>query len=145
MTTITYQYHNYERGSDNDRYRDGIGLRKLYAENTGDLKILQWDSDCSVFEMLIALAIKIDWGIMGIPTEDKTYFWFWRMIHNLGLSKMRDDNFDEFYILDVIDNWLERNIKYNGEGGIFPLRNPETDQRYESTWDQLNYYLKEMG
>ena len=145
LWSIPYRYNEYRRGSDIDRYKDGLDLRQTYAEITGDDRILYWDNDCSVMEMLIALAIKIDWGIMGIPTEDKTYYWFWLMIHNLHLSIMTDDNYDEFYISEVIDDWLERRIEYNGKRGIFPLNDPEFNQKYETTWDQLNSYLKERG
>ena len=142
---IPYRYKSYETGTDKDRYRDGMALRQNYSETTGDFYISGWNKECSVLEMLIALAIKIDWGLMGIPNEDKAYWWFWLMLRNLGLQRMDNDRFDEFYISQTIEGWLDRDISYNGKGGIFPLRFADTDQRYESTWKQMNNYIQEMG
>ena len=145
LSSIDYVYYAYHNGSDKDRYRDGLDLRNLYSEATNDFYILSWTQDCSVLEMLIALAIKIDFGLMGIPNKDNSYYWFWLMIKNLGLDKMTDKNFDEFYIRDIINSWLNRDIDFNGSGGIFPLKYSESDQRNESTWNQLNNYINERG
>lgn len=145
LFSIPYRYKSYKNGTDRDRYRDGMALRNEYAESSNDFYILEWEEECTVLEMLIALAVKIDWVLMGVPDKDNGYWWFWLMIKNLDLHKMTDDRFDEFYILQTIDGWLDRDIGYNGEGGLFPLHETDTDQRYESTWQQMNNYLLEMG
>lgn len=145
LSSIDYVYYAYHNGSDKDRYRDGLNLRNIYSESTDDFYILSWAQDCSVLEMLIALAIKIDFGIMGIPNKDNAYYWFWLMLENLGLIKFSDKKFDEHDARKIISDWLYRDIDFNGSGGIFPLKISETDQRNESTWSQLNYYINERG
>lgn len=143
LYSTNYRYYSYEYGTDRDRYRDGLALRDSYANETGDFYILQYKDDCSVLEMLIALAIRIDRGLLGIPNEDRSYWWFWQFIDNLDLLRMTDDRYDEFYISEIVNDWLDRTIDYNGNGGIFPLLNARVDQRSETTWRQLNDYINE--
>ena len=130
-------------GSDEDRYRDGIGLRYNYAQATGDYTILDWDTGCTVLEMLVALAKRLDSDIMGRPDVDNTFYWFWIFIDNLRLRKYTDDRFDEFKVSCIIEDWMENNITFSGDGGLFPLRNSVRDQSLLPVWQQLSDYLKE--
>lgn len=130
-------------GSDEDRYRDGIGLRYRYAQASGDYVIMDWDVGCTVLEMLVALAQRLDSDIMGQPDKDETYYWFWVFIENLRLRKYTDDRFDETKVRDIIEDWLNNRITFNGDGGLFPLKNPIRNQAMLPVWQQLSDYLKE--
>jgi hypothetical protein len=130
-------------GSDEDRYRDGIGLRYIYAQASGDYVILDWDVGCTVLEMLVALAQRLDSDIMGQPDIDETYYWFWLFIDNLHLRKFTDDRFDEYQVRYIIEDWLNNRITFNGDGGLFPLKCPVRNQSSLPVWQQMSDYLKE--
>ena len=126
---------------DRNRALDGIALREKYGY-PGDVM----DEPCSVLEMLIALACRIENQLMhNFDEGDRTAQWFWIMITNLGLNRLDDDNFD----LDVadffVDRFLNREYNSNGEGGgLFVVENPRQDMRDVEIWYQVNWYLTEM-
>lgn len=130
-------------GSDEDRYRDGIALRHSYAQASGDMNILEWDAGCTVLEMLVALANRLDSDIMGRPDIDDTFYWFWIFIDNLRLRKYTDDRFDDYKVNRIIEDFLNKDIMYDGDGGLFPLKNPMRDQSELPVWMQLSDYLRE--
>ena len=79
---------------DNDinRADDGKHLRYEFASERSYSNYYPIDNrPCSVLEMLIALAIRINDEIMWNPDYgDKTAAWFWEMIDNLGLGNLDD-------------------------------------------------------
>ena len=97
---------------------------------------------CSVFEMILALAIRCEEDIM-----DNTEFgnrigqWFWRMIVNLGLGPMTDINFDREYTDDVIQRFLDRDFEPDGRGSLFTVRNCDRDLRDVEIWTCMLWYL----
>ena len=54
---------------------------------------------------------------------------------------MNDKNYDEKIANNIIYNFLERQYKPNGKGGLFYIRNCEEDLRNVSIWTQLCWYL----
>jgi hypothetical protein len=128
--------------TDSSRAEDGIDLRALYFDETDE--DFDLDEPCTVLEMLIALALRIERDIMGEPGYDYPERWFWTMIKNLGLSDERGGLFSENYCSNVIENWLSRKYDSNGYGGLFPLKYPHSDQRKIPIWDQMSAYLNEM-
>lgn len=50
---------------------------------------------------------------------NRTGVWFWAMISNLGLECMSDDDFDELYVEEHIQHFLDRQYSYQGGGGLF--------------------------
>ena len=66
------------------------------------------------------------------------------MVHSLGLSDMTNDIWDEKYVDQVIERFLERKYKRNGDGGLFIVRRKDIDMRKEEIWYQLCWHINEM-
>lgn len=134
-------------GNDSNRAEDGKHLRDIFEEETLFRDYSCLNGPCSVLEMLIALAIRIE-SILEEPTEEnRTEQWFWEMLKNLGLDKFTDD---EFYpqggpeqIERKLTVLLERQYTRSGKGGLFPLKVAKKDQRKTEIWYQLSAYLIE--
>ena len=136
----------YTISNDKNRASDGIDLRYSFALSQGcedepELITDYLKGPCSVFEMMVALAQRCE-SVMDDPKiGDRTGQWFWGMINNLGLGGMNDNRYDEQYVNDVIDTFLDRDYKSNGKGGLFTIRNCEYDLREVEIWYQLCWYL----
>lgn len=132
---------------DRNRAKDGVSLRRSFAVDQGCGEEPELITDylsypCSVLEMISALAIRCENDIMDDPKiGDRTGQWFWGMINNLGLSGMTDNRYDEAYIDEVIERFLDRDYSPNGKGGLFTIRNCEYDLREVEIWYQLCWYL----
>ena len=136
----------YTISNDKNRASDGIDLRYSFALSQGcedepELITDYLKGPCSVFEMMVALAQRCE-SVMDDPKiGDRTGQWFWGMINNLGLGGMNDNHYDEQYVDDVINTFLDREYKSNGKGGLFTIRNCEYDLREVEIWYQLCWYL----
>lgn len=124
--------------SDSSRAEDGIGLRELYF-GTDEYN----DEPCSVLEMMAALSIRIEQDIMGEPGNDHVEQWFWEMLRNLRLLEEDDQSVDEYCVMKKLNTWMNRDYRANGDGGLFPLKDPYRDQRSVPIWDQMAAYLNE--
>ena len=132
---------------DVNRAKDGIALREKYGY-PGDPN----DEPCSVLEMLIALAVRIEDQFKTNYNEgDRTGQWFWIMITNLcndledGLSSLDDDHFNSEVAEFIVNRFLYRQYEYNGEkGALFVVDNPGRDMREVEIWFQMNWYLSEQ-
>ena len=127
---------------DRNRAIDGIDLRYKYGCSNDIL-----GEPCSVLEMLIALAARIENQFMSDFDEgDRTGQWFWTMITNLGLNHLDDDNFNEELANYIIERFMNRDYDYNGEnGGLFILDHPYQDLKDVEIWMQANWYIGEMN
>jgi hypothetical protein len=111
-------------------------------EDQSDLIIDILRGPCSVFEMMIALAIRCEENIMDDPSKgDRTGQWFWGMITNLGLGSMMDHRFNKIFVDDTIKRFLDRDYEPDGKGGLFRIRNTNKDLRTVEIWYQLCWYL----
>ena len=129
---------------DENRARDGINLRYKFALHNGYMDIYEeyLDGPCSVFEMMVALAIRCEENIMDDPSYgNRTGQWFWGMIVNLGLGFMTDSRFDEQFVDDIIFRFLNREYEPDGKGGLFTVRNCKYDLRTVEIWYQMCWYL----
>lgn len=131
--------------NDDNRVADGKDLR---AEFLNEMDISEIDEawmalECSVLEMLIGLSRGVAFiDLEGQPPEH----WFWLFLDNLGLRSYVDAHpIDEEEVDEVLNRLIFRNYDEDGRGGIFPLRNPEKDQRKVELWYQANYYVIERG
>lgn len=137
----------YSIPKDQNRAEDGIDLRYRFAITNGyedvyDMVLDILDGPCSVFEMMVALAIRCEEAIMDSPDMgDRTGQWFWKMVVSLGLGSMMDDRFDEIFVEEAIDRFLDREYEPNGIGGLFTIRNCDRDLREVEIWYQLCWYL----
>ena len=135
---------------DENRASDGKDLRYFFCEETGydldDLNLAVGDS-CTVLEMLIAFADLIANKELGNAEKgDRTPDWFWRMVKNLGLLDYPGEYLPlelRLEVTTIIQNWLNRNINYDGSGGLFPLKNPPGDERNVEFLYQMRAYLNE--
>lgn len=131
--------------NDDNRAADGVTLRTQFVDEMGADKIdPAWaDLGCSMLEMLIALARRAEYQTIDIPSSD----WFWMMMDNLNLRRFADSVYDvpcnDERIDDILETVIYRTYDYDGSGGIFPLKNPATDQRKVELWYQLNGYILE--
>lgn len=136
---------------DEDRADDGLEMRNRYRYEGGQED--PGSGTCSVFEMLVALADRMEQILDELDGECKTPIFFWQMIENLTLDRFSDEYFErlsesaqrsaEQRILKKLHKWMDRDIDYNGKGGIFPLRQPKRDQRDLDFWYQANAYILE--
>lgn len=136
---------------DENRASDGLELREEYLREIQYPKYVDIEGECSVLEMLIGLARRMDFETSDpydfYNTTDRTAYWFWEMIDNLGLLAFDDDSYVDYGGMTrvnwEIDRLLKRAYKRNGDGGLFPLMQTSQDQRNTELWYQMNAYLTE--
>lgn len=132
---------------DQNRAEDGISMRHRFAlELSGVSYDIQdmlncLDGPCTVFEMIVALAVHCEEFMDDTAYGDRTTQWFWTMISNLGLSSMVDQRFDAEYVDEKIDIFLNRRYDPDGRGGLFRIRNCDRDLRDVEIWYQMCWYL----
>lgn len=123
---------------DKNRMYDGLELRERFIQETGHDRYRFKSDDCSILEMLIALAIRCEETIMGNKVTNKTYKWFWTMIDNLTLYNCTDEG----YIKYILDNLINRTYNKDGSnGGLFIVENPRKPMNKTEIWYQMGWYL----
>ena len=130
---------------DQNRINDGLALRRTYTADTGvEIGNEALVKPCSVLEMMVALACRIEDDIMFDPElGDRTPMWFWVMIDNLNLDGMSNDRFDAQNVDQILNVLIDRTYFMNGTGGLFPLKQPKVNQRRVEIWYQMNAFLLE--
>ncbi len=133
--------------NDVNRAMDGVNLRYRFGTVINDNRAFDiLDDPCSVLEMILALAIRIEEQIMDDPKYgDRTQQWFWGMLSTIGISAMSDDIYDEKYVNKCIYRFLERQYEPNGKGGLFYIRDCDQDLRDVEIWTQMCWYLNTIS
>lgn len=133
--------------NDNNRLEDGKDLRRTFIHETiGDQGMVTVDGEwmrlgCSVLELMVGLSRKLSFEAEGEP-----YYWFWRLMENIGLHKYSDDRrIPRRRVEDILDRLMFRQYDANGNGGFFPLRGPCDDQRGVELWYQMSAYISELN
>lgn len=129
------------RGDEN-READGLELREDFMiESEVEYEPDWYDSPCSVLEMLVALAKRASYQT-GMSKRD----WFQIFLANLQLDEFRRviSNNDREEVDSIISALIFRTYNNRGEGGLFPLRSPERDQRKLELWYQCCDYIAEQ-
>lgn len=128
---------------DENRAEDGLDMRYRFSLSLGYKDAEKYLTEpCSVLEMMIGLATRCEETIMDDPQMgDRTGQWFWGMVANLGLAGMTDDKFDRDEFDEIMHNLLTHNYSPDGKGGLFTIRNCDTDLRRVEIWKQLCWYL----
>lgn len=137
----------YIMSRDANRAADGVALRYRFAHEHAGIEDAEayLEGPCSVLEMLIALALHCEEQIMDDPrVGNRTGQWFWGMIVNLGLGSMTDGRYDERYVDDILERFLNREYESDGKGGLFTIKNCKKDLRDMEIWYQLNSYLNSI-
>lgn len=135
---------------DENRAGDGLELRDDYIRDSWLPDKYEITGDCTILEMLIALARRISFeesDPFNSSSVDRTSYWFWEMLSNLGLSDFDDNSYAELgggkYVDKIIDRFLAREYRRSGLGGLFPLSKTRKDQRRVEIWYQMSAYLEE--
>lgn len=140
------QFYSIVRNDDN-RGEDGKVLRKIFENETLYRDYSCLDKECSMLEMLIGLAIRMESILEDSDEEDRTIKWFWEILNNAGLSKFSDIDWNSLggadAVTEIVRDILERKYSRSGDGGLFPLKAPKKDQRKVEIWYQLSAYLLE--
>lgn len=127
--------------NDDNRMEDGLDLRDEFLEHEGLDPDPEWMRvECSVLEMLIGLSRRLAFAADEGGARD----WFWIMLENLGVAEFNDSGaYPEEEVGEIIENLIWRQYRMDGRGGLFPLENPQSDQRKVELWYQANAYLLE--
>lgn len=134
----------YTHEYDYNRMIDGEELRNIYIYDGGDEEISKWNEPCTVLEVLIALAFKMQQMTDNPDIYYSVGYWFWVMMYNLGLDDMTNSNINKHKILNVINIFMNRKYRYNGEGGnIFVISNTNEDLREMEMWYQMCHFLND--
>lgn len=137
----------YSLPMDENRAKDGVGMRYRFARTKGPVshawEILDaLEGNCSVLEMMVALAVRCEESIMDDPNiGNRTGQWFWEMIVNLGLGAMTNSHFDWDIVEPAITRFLDRDYEPNGKGGLFTVNHCHCDLRDVQIWYQMCWYL----
>lgn len=135
---------------DENRLIDGLDLRYHFSYGTkipyNYVQEQLMDKNCSVLEMIMALAIRCEDSIMSNNNYgDRTSEWFWLMFSNLGLYKYTDDTWTlESYnkVESIIYTFLNRQYDEYGNGNLFKFNEPPSfDIRTIEIWDQMCLYM----
>jgi hypothetical protein len=129
--------------NDDNREADGKDLRNEFISECDiqDIEVNWLQIDCSVLEMLIALA-----GLAAFNSVGKAGDWFRKFLDNLRLRSFTDAAWNRDAAAQTqktIERLVDRTYNSRGVGGLFPLKNAEKDQRKEELWYQLSAYLAE--
>lgn len=131
---------------DNNRIADGDALRKefMHEEDIDEEYLYEFDDmDVSVLEVLIGIARRVEYQIANGMGKDHTNERFWLLLRNLDIEKYTSSNYKPVNIREKVDIWMKRKFKKDGFGSIFPLQNPDEDQRKCEIWIQMNRYVWE--
>ena len=135
--------------NDDNRESDGISLRERFVDinGLGFYEQNTLNEACSVFEMMIGLAYRIENIMEDDSGSNSAATWFWIMVSNLGMDLYTDYNYDRVWTSIDVDNIIStvvnRTYDAKGHGGLFPLRRTKFDQRKMELWYQMNLYLRE--
>jgi hypothetical protein len=134
---------------DKNRAIDGVELRyrfgSLFSYNVSEINSMSSDRQCSVLEMMVALALRIEEQIMKNQIdENNTSTWFIEMLKNLKLLDMMNDQFDSSYFERCINTFMDRDYSPNGYGGLFTVESPRQDMRNTEIWYQCMWHLEEL-
>lgn len=127
--------------NDDNRVEDGRDLRyEFLDEKEMETTDKDWLSlGCSMLELLISLSRRL-----SFEDGQTVRAWFWELLKNIGLADYNDSvPIPRGLIEETLNRVIWRTYKYNGSGGLFPLKRPKQDQRGVELWYQLSAYLLE--
>ena len=127
---------------DEKRSQDGIDLRYIFA-NTYGLDQKAYDDmfgnrPCTMLEMLVAFANRIENEFMATPNNNTTGLWFNSMLHSLGLDTKK---FNRAEVDHILLKFFTHEYRPDGQGSLFYIPGFTGDMRYMQLWDQANRWL----
>nr|WP_296955068.1 hypothetical protein [uncultured Mediterraneibacter sp.] len=131
--------------ADATRAEDGEeGLRRTYTYENNIESRRGLDGPCTVLELILNMAYRCEEIMDDATMGDRTVQWFWQMITNLGLGGMADRRYDQEYVAETVDRFLNRDFEPDGHGSLFVIRNCKTDLRDVPIWTSMLWYLDTM-
>lgn len=134
--------------NDDNRGVDGEQLRTIFIDEVGPQGSTSLPTGpCTVLEMLVGVAYRLEFELLGGRYERPASDWFWVLIENLELEWCdnvlypRPDSVNE--VDERVKNLLERNYGTDGRGGLFPLKRAQKDQRRIEIWYQMSVWIIE--
>ena len=137
--------------NDDNRIGDGAYLRERFCDFVSDGYDFSGPQDsCSVLEMLLALAERLEFKAAYTNLGYSEGDWFWSLLENLGITHYTDEAYSvgDWVVQDVevvMDTLVHRQYGRDGRGGLFPLKRAKKDQRKVEIWYQMSAYLMENG
>lgn len=137
---------------DDNRVGDALLIRKEYHETILNEYHFVINKTCNVLELLIGISKRMAHELFRSNEEMSDKECVFELISNLGLDRYTDN-----YLMNVIKrpkiinqkinniilDFISRRYEYNGNGNIFPIKNPKEDQRNVEIWYQMMAYLIE--
>lgn len=126
---------------DDNRAEDGVELRTEFLTESRQPYNEGWESvGCSVLEMLIAFSRKA-----AFNANETSEFWFWHFLDNLGLASANDaSDATSEAVDDILSTFIWRTYNEDGSGGLFPMNNPNKNQKEVEIWYQFCDYLVDI-
>lgn len=140
---------------DENRCSDCRNLRMEFANDVSEPEYIDildgmLSENGTMMELLTVLAEKIEYEMADSEYEASTRKWFLEMLTNCGLGDADNGHFEEDSsgrlsedVACILDTVIFRKFGWDGKNGLFPLRWPRGDQRYEELIVQMNNYLEE--
>lgn len=138
--------------NDINRAQDGIDLRRVFTRENPDVSYV-WlnEQSCSMLEMFIALAERMDMMLEDDDTPYSLEWYFWEMVKNCGLYDYNDEALfnprHEEEVESILERINSRDYTKLGHGSMFPLRaiplHGARDMRKAELWAQMNAYANE--
>jgi hypothetical protein len=132
--------------NDDNRAADGVEIRRdfLLEKDLDEEHYDQWMAEPpSVFEVLVGLVQRANY-----IAELGEVAWFEMFLMNLDLIEYSDKGYldsDKHTIAQIVGDFIDREYRADGKGGIFPLQHPMQDQRKIELWYQMAAYINENG
>lgn len=131
--------YEYSVEKDCNRYIDGVDLRKLFKEETGEDGPSE-EFPCSVLEMLIAFARRMETEIMQNPLDSCDIGrWFWMFIDNLYLN----NDMPKCRMSKIIHDFMARHYDGYGNGNIFHFKTERPELKDTEIWYQMHMWIIE--
>ena len=131
---------------DENRRADGNELFVIFCEekkvqiHPSDAQMFE---ECSVLEMLLAFAARINVELVGDPSESRVGLWFSRMLENLGIYQYDDAHWNREKVAKRVWCWMHK--KGNPSPiFLFPITSKkvkEVNSQTISEWERVNLAL----
>ncbi len=97
---------------DQDRYIDGLDMRKKYEYETGNDISSDIMIDCSILECFVALFVKFSDTVLTDPGDISVApELFFDALSHLGLLFYDDNRYDSYAVDDIIERFLDCKIQ----------------------------------
>lgn len=137
--------------NDHNRAYECLRLRDEFCYEFADRSIYDIslrsaldDVPPSMLELFISLSMRCESMMVDVAANYSLPEWFWLLMKNVKLDQFDNCKACEIAQVDgILKIIIDRRYNHNGEGGLFPLKNAEKDQREVELWYQMCTFLVE--